>query len=113
MLCGALSFSGGLVVLIGVLWAQTQPSFAYLESFRKGSARVEEQTVQIELDPKNPTCAVRVKDTSRKDRYLFACLPETVGQGDNRILGWHVRLEDLKHRIYPNVLMPTPDPTQD
>jgi len=110
---GALGCLGGLWLLIGVLWSQTPPSFAYIESFRKGTTHVEEQTFQIELDPKNPTCAIRVKDASGKDRYLFACVPETVGQGDNRILAWHVRLEDLKHRIYPNVLMPTPDPTQD
>ena len=104
---------GGWCLLMGPLWAQTEPSFAYIESFRKGSTHVEEQTFQIDLDPGNATCEIRVKDASGRDRYLLGCVPETVGQGDKRILGWHVRLEDLKHRIYPNVLMPTPDPLQD
>jgi hypothetical protein len=104
---------GGLWLLVGPLWAQGEPTFAYIESFRKGSTHVEEQTFQIDLDPKNATCAIHVKDANGRDRYLLECAPETVGQGDKRILGWHVRLEDLKHRIYPNVLMPTPDPLQD
>jgi hypothetical protein len=99
--------------MTGVVCAQAPPSFAYLESFRGGTMRVQEQTVQIDLDSKNPTCAIRVKDSTGKDRYVFGCSPETVGQGDPRILGWHVRLEDLRHRIYPNVLMSSPDPTQD
>jgi len=83
-------------LLMGPLWAQTEPSFAYIESFRKGSTHVEEQTFQIDLDPGNATCEIRVKDASGRDRYLLGCVPE-----------------DLKHRIYPNVLMPTPDPLQD
>lgn len=108
-----LFLAGNLWLLMGVLWTQTQPSFAYIESFRKGMTHVEEQTVQIDLDRKNPTCEIQVRDASGRDRYVFACAPETVGQGDSRILGWHVRLEDLKHRIYPNVLMPTAIPTED
>lgn len=100
-------------LLIGLLRAQTEPSFAYVESFRRGSTHVEEQVFRIDLDPKNATCAIRVRDANGRERYLFECAPETVGQGDQRILGWHVRLEDLKHRIYPNVLMPTLDPLQD
>jgi len=105
--------ASALWLTAGILQAQTQPTFAYIESFRKGTVRIEEQAVQIDLDPKNPTCAVRVRDSSGRDRYIFGCSPETVGQGDQRTLGWHVRLEDLKHRIYPNVLMTTPDPMQD
>jgi hypothetical protein len=101
------------IIATTMLSAQTQPSFVYLESFRKGATRITEQTMEVDLDPKNPTCQIRVKDQSGRDRYSFGCVPERVGQGDDRIIGWQVRLSDKQHKIYPNVLMTTPDPTQE
>jgi hypothetical protein len=93
--------------------AQTETSFVYLESFRKGPSRVMETTFEVELDPKNPTCQIRVQDQGARDRYLFVCEPQRVGSGDPRITAWQVRLEDLHHKMYSNVLMPSPDVTQD
>jgi hypothetical protein len=97
-----------------LLRAQEHNSFVYVEGFRKGSTRIRESTYQVDLDPKNPTCAIRVKDqSSGRDRYQFNCEPEHPSPGDGRIIGWQIKLSDLSHRIYPNVLMPSPDPTQD
>jgi hypothetical protein len=93
--------------------AQSDSSFAYVESFRKGTTRVTEQTMQVDLDPQNATCEIRVKDQSGKNRYSFVCAPQRAGPGDDRIIGWQVKLADLNHRIYGNVLMATPDPTED
>ena len=93
--------------------AQDRPSFAYVESFRKGPTRVQEQKVQINLDPNNSTCSIRVKDASGRNRYRFGCVPQASDPGDSRIIAWHVKLEDLKHPIYPNILMSTPDPMRD
>lgn len=102
------------VVLLGsVVGAQTQPTFVYMESFRKGATRITEQTLEIDLDPHNSTCEVRVKDQNGKDRYSFGCVPQRAGPGDQRITGWQVKLADLRHRIYPNVFMATPDPMED
>jgi hypothetical protein len=101
------------MLLASVLAAQTQPSFVYVESFRKRSTRIREETYQVDLDPKNATCAIRVKDESGRDRYQFNCAPQRAGPGDERIIGWQTKLADLNHRIYPNVMMPSPDPTQD
>ena len=98
---------------MGAARAKDEPSFAYVESFRKGPARVQEQNVQVDLDLKNSTCAIHVKDANGRNHYLFACTPQTSGPGDSRITGWQVTLQDLKHPIYPNVLTPTPDPMQD
>jgi hypothetical protein len=108
-----VGFVGWLLLLIGAARAKEQPSFAYVESFRKGPTHVQEQTVQVDLDPKNSTCAIHVKDSNGRNRYLFGCTPETSSPGDTRVIAWHVKLQDLKHPIYPNVLMPTPDPMQD
>jgi len=100
-----------LALLAAEMFAQT--SFIYVESFRKGQTRVTEQTLEVDLDPHNATCQVRVKDRSGRDRYLFVCAPQRVGQGDDRILAWQVRLADLHHTMYNNVLMPSPDATED
>lgn len=102
-----------LVIAATILGAQRQPSFVYVESFRKGATRITEQTLAVDLDPRNPTCDIRVKDQNGRDRYSFACAPQHPGPADNRIIGWQVRLADRQHRIYPNVLMPSADPTQD
>ena len=103
------------VTLIAVLTlgAETQPSFVYIESFRKGATRVTEQTLEVELNPQNPTCEIRVKDQNGRDRYSFGCVPQRVGPGDDRIIAWQVRLADKQHKIYPNLLLSTPDPTQE
>jgi hypothetical protein len=93
--------------------AQAPPSFVYVESFRRGPTRVTEQTLEVDLDPQNPTCQIRVKDQSGRVRYSFVCSPQRVGQGDDRILSWQVRLLDLHHKLYNNVLLTTPDVTED
>jgi len=85
----------------------------YIESFRKGLTRVTEQSLQVDLDPQNPTCAIRVKDQSGRSHYTFVCTPQRVGEGDSRIVGWQMRLVDLHHKLYSNVLMSTPDVTRD
>ena len=100
-------------LLMATLSAQTQPSFVYVESFRKGSTRAMEQAIQVDLDPTNSTCAIRIKDQNGRDRYLVACEPQRVGPGDDRIIAWQMRLADLSHKIYGNVLMSTPDASED
>jgi|GEM_PF-656761 hypothetical protein len=103
-----------LLLISARLQGQEQNTFAYVESFRKSSTRIRESTYAVDLDLKNPTCAIRVKErNSGRDRYQFNCVPEHPSPGDSRIVGWQIRLADLSHRIYPNVLMPSPDPTQD
>jgi hypothetical protein len=106
------------VVAAFLLWgaiapAQTQPSFTYVESFRKGATRIREEIHEVDLDPKNPTCAIRVKDQNGRDRYQLNCTPQRAAPGDDRIIAWQLKLADLNHRIYPNVMMSSPDPTQD
>ena len=101
------------VLLATASVAQTASSFVYVESFRKGRTQVTEQALEVSLDPRNPTCEVRVKDQSGQDRYLFACAPQRAGEGDDRIVGWQVRLADLHHKLYSNVLMPSPDVMED
>lgn len=100
-------------MLSAVMQAQSPHSFIYVESFRKGSTRVQEQSLQVDLDSRNSTCSIKVKDQNGRNRYLFGCTPQHSGPGDTRIIAWHIKLADLTHRIYPNVLMSSPDPEKD
>jgi hypothetical protein len=112
---GMRGLGRGVIIafVVGSVFAQSAASFVYVESFRKGLTRVMEQSLQVELDPQNPTCEIRVKDQSGRNRYTFVCAPQRVGEGDARIIGWQVRLVDLQHKLYNNVLLSTPDVTQD
>jgi hypothetical protein len=101
------------VALTCAALAQTEATFAYVESFRKGPTRITEQSMQVDLDPHNATCNIRVKDQSGKDRYTFACAPQRAAVGDYRITGWQVTLADLHHKIYPDVFLRSPDPSED
>lgn len=101
------------IVLAAALWAQNIVSFVYVESFRRGNTRVTQSNFSFELNPSQPTCFAPVKDVAGRDRYLFACAPERAGPGDDRIIGWQVRLADFEHKIYDNLLMPTVDASQD
>lgn len=102
-----------LGLLAFAMMAQDKASFVYVESFRKGPTRITEVNYEVVLDAGNPTCQIHVKDQSGRDRYVFACVPQRVGQGDDRIIAWQVRLEDLHHKMYANLLMASPDVTED
>jgi len=101
------------VLLVAGLWAQNTVSFVYVESFRKGSTRITESNFEVALDTSQPACRIAVKDDIGRDRYLLVCAPQRAATGDDRIVGWQVRLADLRHKMYENVLMPVTDPSQD
>jgi hypothetical protein len=88
-------------------------SFIYVESFRKGPTRVTESTSEVVLTPQSPNCRIRVKDQSGKDRYELGCLPQPASENDQRIVSWQVRLADLHHKMYANLLASALDPTED
>jgi hypothetical protein len=100
LLCGLMSLGQGV-------------SFVYVESFRKGATRVTESTAEVVLDAQSQSCRIRVKDESGKERYEFGCFPQRAGLGDDRIVSWQVRLADLHHKIYTDVLRPGVDAAQD
>ena len=58
-------------------------------------------------------CRIRVKDETGKDRYELGCFPQQASETDPRITSWQIRLADLHHKIYTNVLAAAVDPTQD
>ncbi len=94
-------------------FAQSEATFVYVESFRKGPTHVTESGSEVVLTPQSPTCRIRVKDQSGKDRYELGCFPQFASETDQRIISWQVRLADLHYKIYTNVLASAVDPTQD
>ena len=93
--------------LVGIPLAsqsQTQPIVG--ESFRQGATKVTELSLEIKLDPRNSNYRERIKDLRGNDRYEFIIVPQGP-EGDTKITSWQLRLRDLHHAIYDNLLRAT------
>lgn len=84
----------------------------YSESFKKGATRVTEQTLDVTLTPEQAKQEFKVLDSIGKPRYILRFVPD-ISRGDTKVVGWFVRLADLRHKIYESVLPTSPDPTRD
>ncbi len=89
--------------------AQTTPVF-YAESYRKGATRVTEERFEARLTPQDPDYRELVKDAAGNDRYEMTIAPQGPS-GDTKITSWSVRLRDLRHNIYHNILMANQEPS--
>ena len=102
----------GFALLASAAVSQTN-STIYAESFRKGSTQITEDHFEAKLTPQSPTYRERLKDTRGNDRYELVITPQGP-EGDNKITSWRVKLRDLRHTIYSNILLaeqePSPDP---
>jgi hypothetical protein len=97
------------------LAAQSATAAVYTESFRQGATHVVEESFEARLTPQNAVYRERIKDLHGADRYVFSIIPQGP-QGDTKITSWQVKLADLHHSIYDNVLtsqVPSDDPTND
>jgi hypothetical protein len=94
------------------LGAQPAPETLYAESFRHGATRITEETFEAKLDPRNSVYRERIKDTRGVDRYTLSIVP--LGPvGDTSITSWQVKLADLHHTIYDNILLASQGSPQD
>jgi hypothetical protein len=94
------------------LAAQSTAPSVYAESFRQGSTRVLEETFEAKLTPPNSVYRERIKDLQGADRYTFSIIPQGP-EGDTKITSWQVKLADLHHPIYDNVLLASQTPSDD
>lgn len=101
-----------LFALAGLLYAQGTPPTVYAESFRKGTTSVTEDSFAAKLSPANPTYRERIKDSNGNDRYELTITPQ-IPEGDNKITSWVVRLRDLHHTIFNNLLLAAQQPSTD
>jgi hypothetical protein len=94
------------------LAAQSAPAPVYAESFRQGATRVVEESFEAKLSPQNSAYRERIKDLHGADRYTFSMVPRGP-EGDTKITSWQVKLADLHHPIYDNVLQTSQAPSDD
>jgi hypothetical protein len=83
--------------------AQTAPTI-YAQSFRQGSTQIVEQNFEIKLSTHDRDFAARIKDSHGVDRYALSIDPQGP-EGDTQITSWQVKLIDLQHRYYDNLLL--------
>ncbi len=100
---GALSILAWGILSVPVLAQSVSPTI-YAESFRQGSVRITENTFEAKLSPQNATYRERLKDSHGNDRYELTITPQGP-EGDNKITSWVVKLRDLHHSIYSNILV--------
>lgn len=94
-----------LALLAGLAFAQNSPPTVYAESYRKGSTRITEDKFELKLTSANPGYKQRVRDASGVERYELTVTPKIgEGEGNDKITSWVVRLTDLRHAIYGNLL---------
>lgn len=101
-----------VVMLASTAFANDSGKVVYSEAFKKGPTRITEQTLEILLTPAQAKQEFKVFDGTGKQRYILRFVPD-VPPGDTRILGWFVRLVDLRHRLYDSVLTTSPDLVRD
>lgn len=99
------------LLLAAPLSAQTPPTI-YAESFRQGATRITEDAFDTKLTPQNPTYVERIKDSRGADRYVLTISPQGPA-GDTKITSWRVKLTDLHHSIYHNILEASQEPSTD
>lgn len=94
------------------LHAQKEPAEVYAESFRHGPTHITDASFEVKLTPQNSVFFDRIKDTYGNDRYLLTIVPE-IPEGEDHVISWQVRLTDLHHLIYNNVLLESQEPSSD
>jgi hypothetical protein len=94
------------------LSAQAASGPIYAESFRQGSTRIIEERFEVKLTPKDSVYRERIKDSHGADRFVLSIIPRGP-EGDTEITSWQVKLADLRHAIYDNVLLTTQQPSSD
>jgi hypothetical protein len=91
---------------------QSAPPTIYAESFRRGPTRITEDRFDAKFTPENASYRERIKDSRGDDRYEMTVTPHVL-EGGNQITSWEVKLGDLRHRIYSNLLVAEQEPSPD
>jgi hypothetical protein len=94
------------------LAAQSPAATVYAESFRQGATQVVEESFEAKLSPQDAVYRERIKDSRGADHYTFSIVPR-IPEGDTKITSWLVKLADLRHPIYDNVLQTSPSASDD
>ena len=105
-------YFAGMLLIVTASVAQTAEPTMYAESFRHGSTRVMEDAFDVKLNPENAFYRERIKDSRGEDRYEMTVTPHVL-VGSSQVTFWEVKLADLRHRMYSNVLVAEQEPSPD
>jgi len=108
----ALTVALMVPVLGAQIWAQDQNEVFYADSFRQGATQVKEEKFVAKLDAQSGMYKERIKDLRGNDRYALTIVPQGP-EGDDKITSWQVKLADLHHTIYDNILVASQEPSSD
>jgi hypothetical protein len=110
---GRISVLAWVMVAMALpLLGQNAAPTIYAESFRQGSTRITEEAFDATLTPDDATYRERIKDALGNDRYELTISPQVM-EGGKEITSWRVRLRDLHHSIYSNILLADQQPSPD
>ena len=108
----ALAVALVMPTFVTQIWAQDQSEVYYTESFRQGATQVKEENFVARLDAQSGIYKERIKDSRGNDRYALTIIPQGP-EGDDKITSWQVKLADLHHAIYDNVLLASQEPSSE
>jgi hypothetical protein len=95
----------GMIFATTLLGQSSAPApVIYAESFRQGATRITEESFETKLTPENANYRELIKDSRGSDRYELTVTPY-IPEGDNKVTVWIVKLRDLRHNIYSNILL--------
>jgi hypothetical protein len=101
------------VVLVVALAAKSlsaqspAPKPVFVQSYPKGTARIAESNIVVNLTDQKPTFETHIKDVEGSDRGLLSFAPQTVDDQDLRIVAWNAKLADLQRKYLGNLLLAT------
>lgn len=101
-----------IALLAGSALAEDSAKVIYSDAFKKGATQISEQMIDVTLTAAQAKQEFKVLDAGGSQHYILRFVPD-IPRGDTRILGWFVRLVDLRHKIYDSVLPTSPDLTRD
>jgi len=98
-------------LFVATAFGQSAPTI-FAESFRKGTTQISGDKFEAKLTPEDANYREIIKDSYGKDRYELTVSPEGPA-GSTQITAWRVKLRDMHHTIYNNILLEDQSPSQD
>ncbi len=89
------------------------PNVFAIESWKRGTRQIQEQTFGIRLDTARPEFEKVINDVSGKPKYKLVLWPGRVSEDDSDIVEWIVELTDITRKDERDLLKPSNDPEQD
>lgn len=102
-----------LFLVTAALHHQSTPYVFYVESWKRGTGRVQEQKLCVRLSAARPEYETSIRDASGEVRYRLSVWPGRASESNSDIIEWSVELIEIAQGNDVNLLTPSNDPQQD